>query len=104
MQGDAQAPIERSLFRRAMTDLLHNAIRHSQTRSVSNHDPEIPSQHPGRLFDRFCRVDMARTNSDESHGLGLAIVKAVAAMHAGDVFATSRDGMTTAGFSVSTGA
>lgn len=120
VQGDAHAPIERSLFRRAMTNLLHNAIRHSKASSeivvditagenqarvaVSNHGPEIPSEHLGRLFDRFYRVDMARTNSEESHGLGLAIVKAVAAMHAGTVFATSSNGITTIGFSVSTGA
>jgi len=116
--GDAKAPIERSLFRRAVTNLLHNAIRHSAAGSeivvdvsgdagqahvlVSNRGPEIPSEHLGRLFDRFYRVDMARTNSDESHGLGLAIVKAVAAMHAGDVFASSGGGVTTVGFSVST--
>ena len=117
VQGDAQAPIESSLFRRAVTNLLHNAIRHSQARSeivveveasveqvrvsVSNPGPEIPSEHLGRLFDRFYRVDTARTNSGESHGLGLAIVKAVAAMHGGSVFAVSRDGITTVGFSVS---
>ena len=119
VQGDAQAPIESSLFRRAVTNLLHNAIRHSpggseivvevaagedQTRvSVSNPGPEIPADHLERLFDHFYRVDTARTNSGESHGLGLAIVKAVAAMHAGSVFAASRGGTTTVGFSVSSG-
>ena len=120
VQGDALAPIEISLFQRAVTNLLHNAIRHSpagseilvevsaderQARvSVSNPGPAIPSEHVGRLFDRFYRVDMARTNSGESHGLGLAIVKAVAAMHAGSVFAASRGGITTVGFSVAIGA
>jgi len=120
VQGDAQAPIESSLFRRAVTNLLHNAIRHSQPGSeivvelaagddqahvsVSNPGPEIPAEHLGRLFDRFYRVDASRTKSDESHGLGLAIVKAVAAMHAGNVFATSGDGITTVGFSVLIGA
>jgi two-component system heavy metal sensor histidine kinase CusS len=117
VQGDVQAPIESSLFRRAVTNLLHNAIRHSQAGaeivvelvggdglarvSVSNPGPNIPPEHLGRLFDRFYRVDTARTNSGESHGLGLAIVKAVAAMHSGSVFAVSRDGITTVGFSVS---
>ncbi|HEY8099230.1 MAG TPA: heavy metal sensor histidine kinase [Burkholderiaceae bacterium] len=117
VQGDAQAQIESSLFRRAVTNLVHNAIRHSPSQSeivikvetdegqariaVSNPGPEIPSEHLGRLFDRFYRVDMARANSGDSHGLGLAIVKAVAAMHAGSVFATCSDGITTVGFSVS---
>ncbi|MFH1817451.1 MAG: heavy metal sensor histidine kinase [Pseudomonadota bacterium] len=116
VQGDAQAPIESALFRRAVTNLLHNAIRHSEPGSeivvelaagdgqarvsVSNPGPEIPAEHLGRLFDRFYRVDAARTKSGESHGLGLAIIKAVAAMHAGNVFAASSDGITTVGFSV----
>jgi two-component system heavy metal sensor histidine kinase CusS len=120
VQGDAQAPIESSLFRRAVTNLLHNAIRHSEAGaeivvelatddgqarvSVSNPGPEIPAEHLGRLFDRFYRVDASRTNSGESHGLGLAIVKAVAAMHAGNVFAASGGGITTVGFSVLLGA
>ena len=119
VQGDARAPIESSLFRRAMTNLLHNAIRHCQPRaeivvevtlrdgqarvSVSNPGPEIPTEHLGRLFDRFYRVDTARANSGESHGLGLAIVKAVATMHGGSVFAASHGGITTVGFSVSIG-
>jgi len=81
------------------------AARNGQARvSVSNFGPEIPSEHLGRLFDRFYRVDMSRTKDGENHGLGLAIVKAVAAMHAGDVFATSGNGITTVGFSVSIGA
>ncbi|MFA5914723.1 MAG: heavy metal sensor histidine kinase [Burkholderiales bacterium] len=120
VQGDAKAPIGSSLFQRAVTNLLHNAIRHSpagseivvevaagesQARvSVSNPGPAIPPEHLGRLFDRFYRVDTARTNSGESHGLGLAIVKAVAAMHAGSVFAASNGGITTVGFSVAIGA
>jgi two-component system heavy metal sensor histidine kinase CusS len=114
--GDAQAQIERSLFRRAMTNLLHNAIQHSQVQSeivvdvsdenstvriaVSNPGEEIPKEHLPRLFDRFYRVDSARTNSRESHGLGLSIVKAIANMHNGSVFASSGDGITVVGFSV----
>lgn len=116
VQGDVQAPIDSSLFCRAVTNLLHNAIRHSQPGSeivvelasgdgqarvsVANPGPEIPAEHLGRLFDRFYRVDASRTKGGESHGLGLAIVKAVAAMHAGNVFAASEGGTTTVGFSV----
>jgi two-component system heavy metal sensor histidine kinase CusS len=123
VQGDAEAPIDPSLFGRAVTNLLHNAIRHSEARSeivvnvhaeptqarhvawvaVSNPGPAIAPEHLGRLFDRFYRVDSARTNSTDNHGLGLAIVKAVARMHAGEVFAASQGGMTTVGFSVGVG-
>jgi len=117
VQGDAQAPIESSLFRRAVTNLLHNAIpphearlgdrrrvsrwRRTSARIGIQPRAGIPAEHRGRLFDRFYRVDASRTKSGESHGLGLAIVKAVAAMHAGNVFATSGGGITTVGFSVS---
>jgi two-component system heavy metal sensor histidine kinase CusS len=120
VQGDAKAPIESALFQRAVTNLLHNAIRHSQAGStvvvevgnaiedrqarvaVSNWGPEIPSGHLHRIFDRFYRVEIARADSVDSHGLGLAIVKAVAEMHTGHVFATSGAGKTTIGFTVAT--
>jgi two-component system heavy metal sensor histidine kinase CusS len=118
VQGDANAQIETSLFRRAVTNLLHNAIQHSKAQSeivvevsngedgvriaVSNPGEEIPKEHLPRLFDRFYRVDSARQNSTESHGLGLSIVKAIAKMHNGSVFAFSRDGINIIGFSVMT--
>lgn len=120
VQGDAHTHIEISLFRRAVTNLLHNAIQHSQENAeivvdvsddqsgvriaVSNLGAEIPRQHLHRLFDRFYRVDSARANSWESHGLGLSIVKAIAKMHNGNVFATSQNGITVVGFSVMTAA
>ncbi len=116
IEGDARAPIDASLFLRAVTNLLQNAIRYSQPQSeirvditptetdvevaVSNRGPQIGPEHVDRLFDRFYRADVARTNSGEHHGLGLAIVKAVAIMHCGRVFASSADGTTTVGFSV----
>ncbi|XAH23406.1 heavy metal sensor histidine kinase [Xylophilus sp. GW821-FHT01B05] len=114
--GDVVAPIETSLFRRALSNLLHNAIQHSSpgtaievqiTRqqgtavvAFSNASAPIAPAQLERLFDRFYRVDAARANSNESHGLGLAIVKAVAAMHGGTVFARSEQGVTTVGFGV----
>jgi two-component system heavy metal sensor histidine kinase CusS len=119
IEGTAHAPIERSLLRRAITNLLHNAIRHTRSHdeivvrlsetdsdasiAISNPGPEIPHEHLGRIFDRFYRIDSARPNSGENHGLGLSIVKAVASMHAGTVFASSHDGVTTVGFTVARG-
>jgi two-component system heavy metal sensor histidine kinase CusS len=119
IEGDAasQAMIETSLFRRAMANLLQNAIEHSppgaQIRvrieqqpafvriAVSNPGKPIAPVHLPLLFDRFYRVDAARHNGDtHGHGLGLAIVKAVATMHGGDVFAASAEGVTTIGFSL----
>jgi two-component system heavy metal sensor histidine kinase CusS len=116
VEGDAQASIDRSLFGRAITNLLQNAVQHSAPGSevvvrvtperggariaVANPGEPIPSEHLNRLFDRFYRVDVSRGNSGENHGLGLSIVKAVAAMHDGAVFALSKDRVNTVGFTV----
>ena len=120
IEGDvaAAAPIETALFRRAMSNLLQNAIEHSAPGAqltvdiaqqpasvritVSNPGEPIADFHLQRLFDRFYRVDAARQGQREhrGHGLGLAIVKAVAEMHGGGVIAASAGGITTIGFSV----
>lgn len=116
IHGSATAPIDTSLFRRAMTNLLHNAVKHAQPGdsievdlregddmvrvSVLNQGEAIADEHLPRIFDRFYRIDSARRDSRDSHGLGLSIVKAVASMHGGDVFASCRDGTTTIGFSL----
>ena len=116
IEGDEHVPIETALFRRAVSNLLHNAIRHSGAGSeivvridrhegwpcvsVSNPGGEIESRHLVHLFDRFYRADSSRRNSAESHGLGLSIVKAVATMHRGAVFARSTAGWNTFGFTV----
>lgn len=108
IEGDAAIAVERSLFERAITNLLHNAIRHGRgpgrvtvriedngpltTIAVRNPGGPIPESRLARLFDRFYRLDPARENSGESHGLGLAVVKAVALMHGGGVFARCEDG------------
>jgi two-component system heavy metal sensor histidine kinase CusS len=114
--GSASACVNRSLFGRALTNLLMNAIQHcasgstirvtilrerDQIRvSVANPGAAIEPALLDHLFDRFYRVEASRSNSRENHGLGLAIVKAVAEMHRGTVFATSAHGINTFGFSV----
>ena len=115
---EARSQIETALFRRALTNLLQNAIQHSPPGThieinidarqeevqvaVSNPGSPIAAQHLPRLFDRFYRVDTARRdfNGIHGHGLGLAIVKAVALMHGGRAFAASQNSMTTIGFTV----
>ncbi len=114
----AHATMNVPLFRRALSNLLQNAIEHSASGSgivvnilrqadavwihVSNPGALIAAAHLPRLFDRFYRVDASRHDEGElhGHGLGLAIVKAVADMHGGNVTASSVDGVTTIAFSV----
>ncbi|RQS76789.1 HAMP domain-containing protein [Burkholderia sp. Bp8963] len=118
LHGDARASVDPSLFRRAMTNLLINAIQHSApggtlhvtiTRrdalvevSVANPGAPIDVAHRAHMFERFYRLEEARANSKENHGLGLSIVKAVADMHGGSVFVACAGGVNTFGFSVST--
>jgi two-component system, OmpR family, phosphate regulon sensor histidine kinase PhoR len=52
----------------------------------------IPSQHLERLFERFYRVDRARSKEMGGTGLGLAIVKHLALAHGGEVKVTSELG------------
>lgn len=122
LHGSAVAHVNKALFGRALANLVMNAVEHCA--SGANIDVRISSKaddarqvnievtNPGRpispdvlrhLFDRFYRAEPSRTNSRENHGLGLAIVKAIAEMHGGTVWARSKDGLNTFGFSVSTG-
>lgn len=114
--GDATARVNRSLFGRACTNLLMNAIQHcapgdTVTVAISREADQvwIAMSNPGEpidaatrdhLFDRFYRAEASRANSRENHGLGLAIVKAIADMHRGTVSVESIDGVNTFAFSV----
>jgi len=116
LRGDESGSIETALLRRALSNLLQNAIEHSTpgdeiavaiTRegeqiqiAVSNPGNKIEGRHLAHLFDRFYRVDIARRNPGGNHGLGLAIVKAIALMHRGSVFARSEQGRNTFGFTL----
>src|SRR5471032_2659203 len=113
VRGDAQVSIEIAHLRRALINLLSNAVQHTEpgqvievrivveehqvSIGVANPGSPIASEHLSRLFERFYRVDASRSNSGNNHGLGLAIVKAIALMHGGDVFVRSDHGMNTFG-------
>lgn len=113
VSGDAQVQIEVAHLRRALINLLSNAVQHTEpgevievcievqehqvSIGVANPGLPIASEHLPRLFERFYRVDASRRNSGNNHGLGLAIVKAIALMHGGDVFVRSDRGINTFG-------
>jgi len=99
------------LLQRALGNLLANAVRHARpgtTVRLSRHDDAafvrlcvrnegdtIAPEHLPRLFDRFFRIDPARTEPGDSGGLGLAIVQSIMTLVNGKVSASSGDGVTT---------
>jgi two-component system, OmpR family, sensor histidine kinase SenX3 len=60
--------------------------------SVTDQGVGIPEQDLKRIFERFYRVDPARSRITGGTGLGLAIVKHIAATHGGDVAVWSVEG------------
>ncbi|OWQ84432.1 two-component sensor histidine kinase [Roseateles aquatilis] len=118
VRGDAFAAVDAGLVRRALSNLLGNATRYARPAStvlihieelgdgqvrlsVRNEGATIPAEHLPRLFDRFYRVDPARSAAERNHGLGLSIVAAVARMHGGVASAESAGGVTRIGLTVS---
>jgi two-component system, OmpR family, phosphate regulon sensor histidine kinase PhoR len=90
-----------------LTNLIENAIKfnresgtvsvsyRSETRDrieVADSGEGIPMHHLDRLFERFYRVDRARSKEFGGTGLGLAIVKHLAKAHDGEVTVDSRFG------------
>ncbi|HEU5100335.1 MAG TPA: ATP-binding protein [Roseiflexaceae bacterium] len=62
---------------------------------VSDSGPGIAAEHLPRIWDRFYRVDKARSRSLGGTGLGLAIVKYIVEAHGGDVGVISEPGVGT---------
>lgn len=108
--GRAEVHGDRLMLRRAVGNLLSNAIRHTPEHGsiritlesgadaacicVENTGETIPPEHLSRLFDRFYRVDPSRQRSGEGSGLGLAITKSIAMAHHGTVCVNSANGVT----------
>ena len=69
--------------------------------SVTDEGVGIPKESLGKIFDRFYRVDKARTRKLGGTGLGLAIAKEIIKVHGGKIWAKSREGKgTTIAFSL----
>lgn len=97
-----------SMLTTAVSNLISNAITYSpenttigiSTRtdrgmvevSVKDEGIGISQENLGRVFERFYRVDKARSRATGGTGLGLSIVKHIASNHGGDVVAWSKEG------------
>lgn len=109
--GNGAVDGERLMIRRAISNLLSNAINHTPRDgrvkvriehadnggvrlSVENPGDGIAAEHLPRLFERFYRVDPSRQRSTDGAGLGLAITKSIVAAHNGTVAAFSMGGLT----------
>jgi two-component system phosphate regulon sensor histidine kinase PhoR len=110
------ADINRPLIEEAVGNLLDNAIKYSDSGkkiaikaetihelslpgkkediaiSVSDEGPGIAPHHHARIFERFYRIDKARSREAGGTGLGLAIVKHIAQVHGGTVSVESELG------------
>ncbi|AGA32780.1 Heavy metal sensor histidine kinase [Thioalkalivibrio nitratireducens DSM 14787] len=112
LTGAATVVGDRLMLRRALSNLLSNALRHTPaggtveiriavvaggiTRlSVRNPGPTIPPDRLPLLFDRFHRIDPSRSAQGGGAGLGLAITRSIIEAHGGRIDAESAEGITT---------
>jgi len=102
------AHINSRLLEQAIGNLIDNAIKYSEPETqiqvqaqehggdilihVRDQGRGIPAEHLERIFERFYRVDKARSRKMGGTGLGLAIVKHIAQAHGGLATVTSEPG------------
>ncbi|MEZ7872352.1 MAG: HAMP domain-containing sensor histidine kinase, partial [Eubacteriales bacterium] len=104
--GDMYA--DKSKLRQVIYNLLDNAIKYTQDGgkinlsivragrdiifTVSDNGPGIKAEHLPHVFDRFYRIDKARSRDSGGTGLGLSIVRQIVLLHGGSIRAVSEEG------------
>ncbi|MFN8589088.1 MAG: ATP-binding protein [Candidatus Eisenbacteria bacterium] len=98
---------DRGRIEQVIANLLDNAIKYTESGGivvrcgvtpenawceVEDTGPGIPREDQSRVFERFYRVDKARSREKGGTGLGLSIVKHIVALHGGEVALRSEPG------------
>jgi len=108
IEEDPHIKVDSTLFEQALVNLLDNAVAYSPEKekvtisagqekkefviSIKDNGIGISRQHLPRLFERFYRVDKARSRKHGGTGLGLAIVKHIVQAHGGSANVESHPG------------
>ncbi len=111
IQEDVWIVCDKDKLERAVDNLIRNAVNYSYENtdlvftltgehdkiqiSLQNRGPEIPKEKLDRIFDRFYRLDSARSSDTGGAGLGLAIAKEVTELHQGTICASSKQDVIT---------
>lgn len=109
-RGGATIGGDRLMLRRALSNLISNALRHTPDGAeitidietdgaqlrllVRNPGEPIPPEQLERIFDRFHRGTSQRERHGEGAGLGLAITRSIVRAHGGEISAQSAAGIT----------
>ena len=109
-QGQASVQGDRLMLRRALSNLISNALRHTSKEGqitiridadaagvrldVCNVGDPIAAEQIERIFERFHRGSAQRESRGEGAGLGLAITRSIVQAHGGHITARSAEGVT----------
>jgi heavy metal sensor kinase len=103
VEGDETLSVmaDRTILRQALVNLIDNAVKYSPFKGeirvritesgrnvqieVQDNGPGVPPEHRGRIFERFYRVDKARTRAEGGSGLGLSIAQWAVTVNGGRI-------------------